>query len=49
MNYLATNIMKKQNTVFTFNFCLFTLYSLCLGVFVATKLCKTKPICWTLK
>jgi hypothetical protein len=43
--------MKKQNTIFTFNFYLFTLYSLCLGVFVVenisiknNKLCETKPI-----
>ena len=45
------NAMKKQNMVFTFNFCLFTLYSLCLRVFVAEtqsikneQLCKTNPI-----
>ena len=45
------NAMEKQSTVFTFTFSLFTLYSLCLGVFVAgaqsiknNKLCKTNPI-----
>jgi len=43
--------MKKQNTIFTLNFYLFTLYSSCLGGFVAeiqsiknNKLCETKPI-----
>jgi hypothetical protein len=42
---IATNIMKKQNTVFTFNFCLFTLFSLCLSSFVATWLFITLLLC----
>ena len=48
---LFRNAMKKQNTAFTLNFYLFTLYSSCLGVFVAeiqsiknNKLCETNPI-----
>jgi hypothetical protein len=42
--------MKKQNTVFTFNFCLFTLFSLRLGGFMATsQLCKTNPISYSNK
>jgi len=40
--------------IFTENSCLFVvipyIFSLCLGGFVAmSQLCKTKPICWTLK
>ena len=48
------NAMKKQNTIFTFNFYLFTLYSLCrsLSAVALAKaesiniewLCKTNPI-----
>jgi hypothetical protein len=50
-------IKSKENAVlniFGENSCLFVvipyIFSLCLGVFVAmSQLCKTKPICWTLK
>jgi hypothetical protein len=40
--------MKKQNTAFTFNFYLFTLYSSCLSAFVAEiRLAAAKPLAKT--